>query len=38
MIAIGLEAEVREEYAYLSDEDLEFAPLFLKAYPRQGSS
>jgi uncharacterized protein (DUF433 family) len=28
--------EVREDYPYLTDEDLEFAPLFLTAYPRVG--
>jgi uncharacterized protein (DUF433 family) len=29
-------AEVREDYAYLSDEDLEFARLYARAYPRMG--
>ena len=28
--------ELREDYPYLTDEDLEFAPLFVKAYPRVG--
>ncbi|MBS2024229.1 MAG: DUF433 domain-containing protein [Deltaproteobacteria bacterium] len=28
--------EVREDYPYLGDEDLEFAPIFAKAYPRMG--
>jgi uncharacterized protein (DUF433 family) len=29
-------AEVREDYPYLTDEDIEFAPVFTKAYPRMG--
>jgi uncharacterized protein (DUF433 family) len=29
-------AEVREEYPYLKAEDLEFAPVFARAYPRMG--
>lgn len=28
--------EVREDYAYLSDEDLEFSRLYARAYPRMG--
>jgi uncharacterized protein (DUF433 family) len=28
--------EVREDYPYLTDEDIEFAPVFTKAYPRMG--
>ena len=32
----GHEAEVREDYPYLTDEDFEFAPVFTRAYPRQG--
>lgn len=30
------EAEVREDYPYLKDEDIEFATIFMKAYPRMG--
>jgi uncharacterized protein (DUF433 family) len=29
-------AELREDYPYLKDEDIEFAPVFAKAYPRMG--
>jgi len=29
-------AEIKEDYPYLSDEDLEFAVLFVRAYPRVG--
>jgi uncharacterized protein (DUF433 family) len=29
-------AEVREEYPYLNDDDIEFAPVFVRAYPRMG--
>ena len=29
-------AEVREDYPYLKAEDLEFAPVFARAYPRMG--
>jgi uncharacterized protein (DUF433 family) len=29
-------AEVREDYPYLKDENLEFAPVFVRAYPRMG--
>ena len=29
-------AEIREDYLYLSDEDLEMARLYLRAYPRVG--
>jgi hypothetical protein len=28
--------ELREDYPFLTDEDLEFAPIFVKAYPRVG--
>jgi uncharacterized protein (DUF433 family) len=28
--------EVREDYPYLKDEDIDFAPLYSKAYPRMG--
>jgi uncharacterized protein (DUF433 family) len=28
--------EVREDYPYLTDEDIEFAPVFTRAYPRMG--
>ncbi len=28
--------EVREDYPYLREDDLEFAPIFVKAYPRMG--
>lgn len=28
--------ELREDYPYLTDEDLEFSPVFVKAYPRVG--
>ncbi|HEX4386545.1 MAG TPA: DUF433 domain-containing protein [Myxococcales bacterium] len=31
----GIE-EVREDYPYLTEEDLEFAPIFVRAYPRMG--
>jgi uncharacterized protein (DUF433 family) len=31
----GLE-ELREDYPYLTGEDLEFAPIFVRAYPRMG--
>ncbi|HKY38899.1 MAG TPA: DUF433 domain-containing protein [Polyangiaceae bacterium] len=30
------QVEVKEDYPYLTDEDLEFAPLFVRAYPRVG--
>jgi uncharacterized protein (DUF433 family) len=37
MITRGAEIdEIREDYPYLTDEDLEFAPLFAAAYPRVG--
>jgi uncharacterized protein (DUF433 family) len=29
-------AEVREDYPYLKDEDIEFAPVYTRAYPRMG--
>ncbi|HLK39413.1 MAG TPA: DUF433 domain-containing protein [Polyangiaceae bacterium] len=29
-------AEVREDYPYLKDEDIEFAPVYATAYPRMG--
>jgi uncharacterized protein (DUF433 family) len=29
-------AELREDYPYLKDEDVEFAPVFVRAYPRMG--
>lgn len=29
-------AEIREDYPYLTDEDIEFAPLYATAYPRVG--
>jgi hypothetical protein len=29
-------AELREDYPYLKDQDIEFAPVFVKAYPRMG--
>ncbi len=29
-------AEVREDYPYLNDDDIEFAPVFVRAYPRMG--
>ena len=28
--------EVREDYPYLKDEDIEFAPVYTRAYPRMG--
>jgi uncharacterized protein (DUF433 family) len=28
--------DVRDDYPYLTDDDLEFAPVFAKAYPRMG--
>jgi uncharacterized protein (DUF433 family) len=28
--------EVREDYPYLKDEDIEFAPVYARAYPRMG--
>ena len=28
--------EVREDYPYLKDEDIEFAPVYTRAYPRTG--
>jgi uncharacterized protein (DUF433 family) len=28
--------DVREDYPYLKDDDIEFAPVFTKAYPRMG--
>lgn len=28
--------ELREDYPFLTDEDLEFAPIYVKAYPRVG--
>jgi uncharacterized protein (DUF433 family) len=28
--------EIREDYAYVKDEDLDFAPIFVRAYPRMG--
>jgi uncharacterized protein (DUF433 family) len=28
--------EVREDYPYLKNEDIEFAPVFVRAYPRMG--
>jgi uncharacterized protein (DUF433 family) len=28
--------ELREDYPFLTDEDLEFSPIFVKAYPRVG--
>jgi uncharacterized protein (DUF433 family) len=28
--------EVREDYPYLKDDDIEFAPVFVRAYPRMG--
>ncbi len=30
------DAEARDDYPYLTDDDFEFAPVFVKAYPRQG--
>jgi len=37
MLARGVDpAEVREDYPYLSERDIEFAPLFAVAYPRIG--
>jgi uncharacterized protein (DUF433 family) len=37
MIRRGVPAdEIREDYPYLKDEDLEFAPLYAMAYPRVG--
>lgn len=32
----GNVVEIREDYPYLTDEDMEFAPLFATAYPRVG--
>jgi uncharacterized protein (DUF433 family) len=29
-------AEVREDYPYIEDDDIEFAPVFVRAYPRMG--
>ena len=36
MLSDGLVQEVREDHPYLSNQDLEFAELYLRAFPRQG--
>lgn len=36
MVSDGLGDEVREDYPYLTEEDLEFAPVYLRAYPKKG--
>ena len=33
---VDLSAEIREDYPYLTTDDIEFAPKFAKAYPRRG--
>ncbi len=36
LVLRGVIGEIREDYPYLSDEDLEFAKLYTLAYPRRG--